>query len=452
MENNRGVIAMKKVQFTAALLALMLALGGCSGTTVGESQSAQSSQSITVGESQEEQDEQVLSAERIPTELEGEGVFVDRWQDWNREILPSQYLTEVDDTLLRLVEQVQKVSADAEPADLFDGIEHAGTSRLLRVALEKTPAIDLQFRMTRDSEGNLQAESDSYPNHVLTALLQNEQEEGRDLREFYYQEDVAAVYSHLFGSGRALSFQDQCPSYYYYAREGVFAHKGERTQTQVWPMVVRYDDGETTAIVDLLLTEIQGSDKPLLYRKAEGGTVELTAANYQQELEGEPIYRYTFQKQGEQLILSGIRQVGVLAEGAAGVDDAALPLEEQGPQLQTPERVMISSEDMQHQLDLQKEYEESTAVEYLMELLGQAQQVSSAAASQVLAGNGSRTLTMTLGYTEGQEVVLNVMSQGYLPGVEESYMTFSLGSKQFVLPQESYADFTNCINTCRLAQ
>ena len=443
---------MKKVQFTAALLALMLALGGCSGTTVGESQPAQSSQSITVGESQEEQDEQVLSAERIPTELEGEGVFVDRWQDWDRETLPSQYLTEVDDTLLRLVEQVQKVSADAEPADLFDGIEHAGTSRLLRVALEKTPAIDLQFQMTRDSEGNLQAESDSYPDHVLTALLQNEQEEGRDLREFYYQEDVAAVYSHLFGSGRALSFQDQCPSYYYYAREGVFAHKGDRIQTQVWPMVVRYDDGETTATVDLLLTEIQGSDKPLLYRKAEGGTVELTASNYQQELEGEPVYRYTFQKQGEQLILSGIRQVGVLAEGAAGVDDAALPLEEQGPQLQTPERVMISSEDMQHQLDLQKEYEESTAVEYLMELLGQAQQVSSAAASQVLAGNGSRTLTMTLGYTEGQEVVLKVMSQGYLPGVEESYMTFSLGSKQFVLPQESYADFTNCINTCRLAQ
>ena len=443
---------MKKIQFTAALLALMLALGGCSGTTVGESQSAQSSQSITMGESQEEQDEQVLSAERIPTELEGEGVFVDRWQDWDRETLPSQYLTEVDDTLLRLVEQVQKVSADAEPADLFDGIEHAGTSRLLRVALEKTPAIDLQFQMTRDSEGNLQAQSDSYPDHVLTALLQNEQEEGRDLREFYYQEDVAAVYSHLFGSGRALSFQDLCPSYYYYAREGVFAHKGDRIQTQVWPMVVRYDDGETTATVDLLLTEIQGSDKPLLYRKAEGGTVELTAANYQQELEGEPIYRYTFQKQGEQLILSGIRQIGVLAEGAAGVDDAALPLEEQGPQLQTPERVMISSEDMQHQLDLQKEYEESTAVEYLMELLGQAQQVSSAAASQVLAGNGSRTLTMTLGYTEGQEVVLNVMSQGYLPGVEESYMTFSLGSKQFVLPQESYADFTNCINTCRLAQ
>lgn len=443
---------MKKVQFTAALLALMLTLGGCSGTTVGESQQNQQSQQLTVGQSRQEEEAQPLSAERIPTELEGEGVFVEQWQDWDRETLPSQYLIEMDDTLLRLVEQVQKVCADAEPADLFDGIEHAGTSRLLRVALEKTPPIDLQVQLTRDSEGNLQAQSDSYPDHVLTSLLQNEQEEGRDLREFYYQEDVAAVYSRLFGSGRALSFQDLCPSYYYYAREGVFAHKGERTQAQVWPMVVRYDDGETTATVDLLLTEIQGSDKPLLYHKAEGGTVELTASNYRQELEGEPVYRYTFQKQEDKLILSGIRQISVLAEGAAGVTNAPLPLEEQGPQLQTPERVMILSEDIKHQLDLQQEYEDSTAVEYLMDLLGQAQRVNSSAVAQVLAGDGSRTLTMTMGYTEGQEVVLNVMSQGYLPGVEESYMTFSLGSQQYVLPQESYTAFTGCINTCRLAQ
>ena len=411
---------MKKLQFVSLLLCLALALGGCGDVTIGESQSnaGQSAQAgeQTVGQSQGE--EQVLSNERIPTELSSEGVFVQHWQEWDRESLPAQYLMELDDTALMLIEQVQNVCAQASPADLFDGIGHASVSALLRVALDKTPAIDFPVQISRDEDGDVSASSEEYPDHVLVSLLQNEQEEGRDLREFYYQEDVAAVYSHLFGSGRALSFQDQCPSYYYYAREGVFAHKGDRIQTQVWPMVVRYDDGETTATVDLLLTEIQGSDKPLLYRKAEGGTVELTASNYQQELEGEPVYRYTFQKQGEQLILSGIRQVGVLAEGAAGVDDAALPLEEQGPQLQTPERVMISSEDMQHQLDLQKEYEESTAVEYLMELLGQAQQVSSAAASQVLAGNGSRTLTMTLGYTEGQEVVLNVMSQGYLPGVE----------------------------------
>ncbi len=90
--------------------------------------------------------------------------------------------------------------------------------------------------------------------------------------------------------------------------------------------------------VDLLLTEIQGSDKPLLYHKAEGGTVELTASNYQQELEGEPVYRYTFQKQGEQLILSGIRQVGVLAEGAAGGMTRHCRWRSRGPQLQTPER------------------------------------------------------------------------------------------------------------------
>ena len=84
-------------------------------------------------------------------------------------------------------------------------------------------SIELSVEFDRDEEGNLLAESSQYPNHTLIRLLQNELEEGRDLREFYYQEDVTAVYARLFGDGRLLSFQDLCPDYYYYAREGVFA-------------------------------------------------------------------------------------------------------------------------------------------------------------------------------------------------------------------------------------
>ena len=138
------------------------------------------------------------------------------------------------------------------------------------------------------------------------------------------------MYSHLFGSGRALSFQDQCPSYYYYAREGVFAHKGDRIQTQVWPMVVRYDDGETTATVDLLLTEIQGSDKPLLYHKAEGGTVELTASNYQQELEGGTGLPLYLPKAGGAADFKRDPSGRYACRRCCRRDDAALPLEEQG--------------------------------------------------------------------------------------------------------------------------
>ena len=96
---------------------------------------------------------------------------------------------------------------------------------LLRVALDKTPAIDLEVEVV---DGRIEAVGENYANHVLTKLLQNELEEGRDLREIYYQEDVTAVYSQLFGEGRTLSFQDLCPNYYYYAREGVFAHKAKR--------------------------------------------------------------------------------------------------------------------------------------------------------------------------------------------------------------------------------
>ena len=174
--------------------------------------------------------------------------------------------------------------------------------------------------------------------------------------------------------------------------------------------------------------------------------------SYQEELAGEPVYRYTFAKDEDgTLTLTGIRQVGILNESCDAVIDAAEPLEDEAPELEVPERVMISSEDMQYEVDLQQEYEGTTAVDYLMDLLQGAQRVESAASDQVLAGNGARTLTMTMSYTGGEEVVLNIMSRGYLPGIESSYMTFSIGSRQYVLEQSAYTDFTACINTCRAA-
>ena len=51
-----------------------------------------------------------------------------------------------------------------------------------------------------------------------------------------------------------------------------------------------------------------------------------------------------------------------------------------------------------------------------MDLLQGAQRVESAASDQVLAGNGARTLTMTMSYTGGEEVVLNIMSPGLSAG------------------------------------
>ena len=88
---------MKKLQFVSLLLCLALALGGCGDVTIGESQSnaGQSAQAgeQTVGQSRGE--EQVLSNERIPTELSSEGVFVQHWQEWDREGLPAQYLMEL---------------------------------------------------------------------------------------------------------------------------------------------------------------------------------------------------------------------------------------------------------------------------------------------------------------------------------------------------------------------
>lgn len=436
---------MKKQKLIAILMAMTLALTGCSGMTIGSSEenNTNQNQEITIGESEETTP---ADTTRIPTALEGEGVFVQHWQDWDRESLLPQYFLSTDDTALMLIEQLQNVCASTEQIRLFDGIEHARTTDLLRIALKNTPAIDFPVKMERDENGNLIANTEQYPDHILTRLLQNEQEEGRDLRAFYYQEDVTAVYNHLFGEGRTLNFQDLCPQYYYYAREGVFAHKGEKVQTNVWPMLVRYTDGETAITVDLLLTEGSTPEKPLIYTKQDGSIVELTADNYRRELAGEPIYRYTFKKVSDtQITLEGIRQVGKLNDAGTQIEDAQLLIQEDELNLAAPEKLMVSSGSAQRQVDLQKEYEGDTASEYLLKLLNSAQQVDSRLTSQVLASSNSETLTLTLEYPGEKEMVINVMSQGYLPGIEQSYVTFSADSAQYILPQEDYALMTQCI-------
>ena len=441
---------MRKKQYLAALLAVMLfALSACGELTPGSSEENAPQQQMTVGESNREETQQPTDNSRIPTELEGQGVFVSHYQDWDQAKLPSQYLSEMDDTALMLIEQVQNVTLSAAAPRAFDGIEHARTNDLLRISLKNTPPIDFDMKVERDENGKVIAQSQTYPNHTLTKLLQNEQEEGRDLREFYYQEDVAAVYSRLFGSGRTLGFQDLCPKYYYYAREGVFAHKGERNDPQIWPMLVQYQDSDTVISADLLLTEGSDPQKPLIYIAQDGSIVELTADNYRQELAGEPVYRYTFRKEGEQLHLDGIRQVGVLNQDCSAVVNVELPTTEEAPQLKTPERMMLSSGAVQSRIDLQKEYEGGTALEYLMELLGKAEKIEGAAGNNVLAAGGSDTLTLTLGYTQGEEAVLSVNSKSYLPGILESYVTFSLGSQQFLLPQEEYENLTACLESCK---
>lgn len=442
---------MRKKQYLAALLAVMLLnLSACGELTPGSSEeNAPQQQQVTVGESHTEEMQEATDNSRIPTELEGQGVFVSHWQDWDQAKLPSQYLSEMDDTALMLIEQVQNVTLSAAAPRAFDGIEHARTNDLLRISLKNTPPIDFDMKIERDENGKVIAQSQTYPNHTLTKLLQNEQEEGRDLREFYYQEDVAAVYSRLFGSGRTLGFQDLCPKYYYYAREGVFAHKGERNDPQIWPMLVQYQDSDTAISADLLLTEGSDPQKPLIYIAQDGSIVELTADNYRQELAGEPVYRYTFRKEGEQLHLDGIRQVGVLNWDCSAVVNVELPTTEEAPQLKTPERMMLSSGAVQSRIDLQKEYEGGTALEYLMELLGKAEKIEGAAGNNVLAAGGSDTLTLTLGYTQGEEAVLSINSKSYLPGILESYVTFSFGSQQFLLPQEEYENLTACLESCK---
>ena len=145
-----------------------------------------------------------------------------------------------------------------------------------------------------------------------------------------------------------------------------------------------------------------------------------------------------------------MRQIGVLNEEGTEIEDVQLHTEET-LKLTAPEKIMVSADSTQTQIDLQKEYEETTASNYLVELLNKAQQVDSSLVSQVLTGASSETLTLTLGYAGGKEVVINLLSQGYLPGIEQGYLSFSVGLEQYILPQEDYALLTACLQSCKLA-
>ena len=142
---------MRKKQYLAALLAVMLfTLSACGELTPGSSEENAPQQQMTVGESNREEAQQPTDNSRIPTELEGQGVFVSHYQDWDQAKLPSQYLSEMDDTALMLIEQVQNVTlSDAAPR-AFDGIEHARTNDLLRISLKNTPPIDFDMKVERD--------------------------------------------------------------------------------------------------------------------------------------------------------------------------------------------------------------------------------------------------------------------------------------------------------------
>ena len=218
-------------------------------------------------------------------------------------------------------------------------------------------------------------------------------------------------------------------------------------------MLVGYTDSKVSMTVDLLLTERVDETQPLLYTKADGTQVELSAENYVEELAGEPVYRYTFDKaQDGHLILDGVRCVGVLNNSCTDIVDQEEPLENDTLSLEAPEKVTVTSGEESTSIDLQAEYEGTTALYYLLDLLGDAQKVEDSAKEETLIGRGAAALTMDLDYTGEEQVQLKVYSQSYLPGIAQSYLLIQIAEgndvQNYVLPQDDYFLLTDWMQAC----
>lgn len=136
-------------------------------------------------------------------------------------------------------------------------------------------------------DGRIEAVGENYSNHVLTKLLQNELEEGRDLREIYYQEDVQrSIPSCLEREGPFLS--RICVQTTIIMQGKAYSHiKAKRPSALSGRCWWDIPNSKVSMTVDLLLTERVDETQPLLYTKADGTQVELSAENYVEELAGE---------------------------------------------------------------------------------------------------------------------------------------------------------------------
>ena len=122
--------------------------------------------------------------------------------------------------------------------------------------------------------------------------------------------------------------------------------------------------------------------------------------------------------------------------------------------LEAPEKVTVTSGEESTSIDLQAEYEGTTALYYLLDLLGDAQKVEDSAKEETLIGRGAAALTMDLDYTGEEQVQLKVYSQSYLPGIAQSYLLIQIAEgndvQNYVLPQDDYFLLTDWMQPCSI--
>lgn len=174
--------------------------------------------------------------------------------------------------------------------DDFEDVQNLGnTYSVLQTAIEHTTPIEWRWATI----GGIRHEyKGPFDNHLLSALMKNEAEEGRGLCDLYYADDVQATIRKMFGS-EANVRNSSLPqsSYIYYPREGVYGRVGDfGGPWKRYPMLTAMEATENSMVCEILLVWGLDRDTPCHLP----GFDELTAENFKEAAASQKKYRYTF--------------------------------------------------------------------------------------------------------------------------------------------------------------
>ena len=240
-----------------------------------------------------------LDTTKLPQESLGRGTLKEFEPGVRPEDLPVQTLYPEDATAYQLANQIWNVTAfSGNILEDFDSPDNAYLPAMLHTALYRTNPLDLTGYQPEDPE----RKSD----HVITALMQEQNDDGRWPSYAFAGEDVHATVTRLFGSDIQPYDMDVGP-YYYFKRGDVYLQMGDYGGP-MWPyaQITHYEQTDNGYLCEAVLIHALDAEQPL-YLTRDGQDINLTAENFEELTADLAKYRYTFTWEDDHLILSALQ-------------------------------------------------------------------------------------------------------------------------------------------------
>jgi hypothetical protein len=171
----------------------------------------------------------------------------------------------------------------------FEDIESMPGVGVIKTAIYHTTPIQWHWSTYGGAENGYDG---PYDNHVLSALIKNEAEQGRGLTDLYYEDDVQDTIKRMFGDIEEINYYNGGEPYIYYARDKVYGRIGD-FGGPVWhyPILTAMEPAADGMVCEVVLVSALDKETPLTPIL---GDEELTADNFELATAHSAKYEYTF--------------------------------------------------------------------------------------------------------------------------------------------------------------